>query len=367
MIGVIGLGGAGGNIAHSAHERGFLTAAINYSQKDLDSIEVKHKLKLHGSEGVGKDRRQAARLFEDQIESTCKFIQERFNGCELIVVAFSSSGGSGGGIGCLLIDVLKNLLTDTVICAFVVVPDLKEVTIAQANCMEAFEELSMTNVAVFPIDNRQAVKAQLVGKNKVFEYTNSKAIDLLRMLVDYTDLHSRNGNFDKRDFLTVMNTAGIATICEVELTDIDQHIKLSSEWVATRIQSSLKESVFVPVESEKVTRAAVIFDGQEALLEYLDYDLIFSCFKNGTPIELYEGSYHQHNGKVLMILSGLAWCSSRLQDIEISMNSNEDRISSTLIETGAYKSNSGDLLSRLKRQSPEPKKSMTDILSKYKR
>lgn len=367
MIGFLGLGQAGGNLAAEAQARGFMACCINFSQKDLDAVEVKHKLKLHGSEGVGKDRREALRLFEEQIDTTFKFIQERFNGCDAIIVSFSSSGGSGSGIGCLMIDVLKNLMPNIVIIALVVLPDLSEVTVSQANCIETFEELSKLGVSIFPIDNQQAKKKKFLGKNKVYEYTNYKAVDLLKKLDDYTNLHSKNGNFDKRDFLTVLNTAGIATIAEVDIADIEQRISLSSEWVSEQIQNSLSDSVFVPVELQKVTRAAIVFDGQDALMEYIDNDQIFSCFKNGKPIELFEGAYHEHNGKVLTILSGLSWCSARLYDIEQAMNTDKDRVESTLMEVGSYKSNTGDLLSKIKRQKAEPKMSMTDLLSKYKR
>lgn len=365
MIGVLGVGGAGGNIADEAHKNGILSAAINFSQKDLDSIDVKYKLRLSGSEGVGKNRDEGLALFKDQWEIASRFVQERFSNVDAIVVAFSSSGGSGSAVSPLLIEILRNLMPDMVIVAFVVVPELSEVTVSQANFLSTFEELSRLDIAIFPIDNQQ-VKASHIGKNKIFEITNKKAVDLIKKIADYTEKHSKNGNFDKKDFLTVLGTKGIGVMTEVQLCDIGQNIELSTDWVASKFNESLVSSIFVPVEFEKVTRAAVIFDGQESLMEFIDHDSMFSKFKNGLPLSLFEGNYNESNGKLLCILVGLSWCNKRLHDVEISLENNKENVESVLTVNAAYKSNTSDLFNKLRNQ-PEKKQSVMDILKKYQR
>ena len=93
MIAVIGLGQAGGNIANLFAEKGVLSAAINYSSKDLETCnQVPHKLKLHGSEGVGKQREEAIRLLHNNHESVLLFIKEHFSNLsiEAILIVFST-------------------------------------------------------------------------------------------------------------------------------------------------------------------------------------------------------------------------------------------------------------------------------------
>lgn len=367
MIGFLGLGGCGGNIADEAQKMGFLSGAINYSQKDLDSIEVKHKLRLSGSEGVGKNRENAIALFQEQWETASKFVQDNFSNVDAIIFAFSSSGGSGSAISPILIEIISNLMPDKVLSAFVVVPDLSEAMVSQDNCLQTFAELSRLNISIFPIDNQQ-VKAIQSGKNRIYQETNSKSIELLNKIVSYTDKHSKNGNFDKKDFLTVLGTKGIATISEIELVTLNKNVELSAKGISTTVHNSLVNSVFVPVEFDKVTRAAIIFDGQEGLMELIDHELIFSKFSNGIPIDLFEGNYHESNGRLLFILTGLGWCNKRLQDIELSIEGNKDKIEAVLTNTPSYESKPSSILNTLLRRPPtEKKKSVMDILSKYKR
>jgi hypothetical protein len=137
--------------------------------------------------------------------------------------------------------------------------------------------------------------------------------------------------------------------------------------VGRAIQQSLNESVFVPPELEKVSKAALIFDGQEALMEFIDVDKIFSVFKKGKAVETFEGNYHNHNGKVTLFLSGLDWCNSRLNQIQTILNRDNDKIQATLSQSEVFKSGAGDLLSKIKKQ-PEPNsRSISDIINKYRR
>jgi cell division GTPase FtsZ len=364
MIGVLGIGGAGGNIAEEAQKRGILAGCINFSQKDLDCVDVRYKLRLTGSEGVGKNRVEANILFQEQYDSVMKFISANFSNLDVLLIAFSSSGGSGSGISPLLIDILLNHYSNVVISAMVVIPDLTEATVSQANCLSVFEELSRLPISIFPIDNQQ-VKKEHSAKNKVFDITNSRAIDLLAKVASYTEKTSKNGNFDKKDFLTVLGTKGIATIGESDISVLTKNMQLSTSWVAEKVNESWDDGVFVPIQRDKVTRAAFIFDGQEGLMEYLDYVECFKGFAYGSPIDVFEGYYHESKGKIITILTGLAWCNTRLQDIERSMETNKDNVESMLIEQDIYQSRSVSVLDRIRKPTNAGKQSVSDILSKY--
>ncbi len=364
MIAVIGLGGAGGNIADEASKMGFLSGAINFSQNDLEEANVRYKLRLSGSEGVGKNREMAIQLFNEQWEVAVKWIQDNFSNVDAIILAASSSGGSGSGILPLLTEILVNLMPNKVISVFVVVPDISEAPVSQQNCLDTFESLSKLNVSVFPIDNQQA-KNKFSAKNKIFEHTNKKVIEHLQTITSYTEKTSKNGNFDKRDFLTVLGTSGIAAVAEVEIASLSKNINLSEDWVSEQVNKSWTSGIFVPVETNKVTRAAVIFDGQEGLLEYVNHERIFNFFDKKMPLDLFEGNYHESKGKLITILTGLEWCNTRLQDIERSLEIRRDDVESVLSKQNHYQSKSTiDIFSKL-RKPQEKKQSVMDILSKY--
>jgi cell division GTPase FtsZ len=364
-IGIIGCGGMGNNFADLAsHYDNFVTANINFSQKDLDAASnVNNSLKLTGSEGVGKNRNEAVRLVKEQWEVIVDFIKETFAHVEVIAFAFSSSGGSGSGMSPIIIDLLTQIFPEKVIIAMVVIPDYSEVTVNQANCLETFEQLSTLDIAVFPIDNQHVKERYKInGKNKLFETTNSLTLDNLNKLVSYTDKYSKNGNFDKKDLITVLKTKGIATISEFV---IGNNINLSAEGISERIIQSWEESAFVPIGFRKVTRAGIIFDGQEVFMDYINHDLIFNSFESGMPLDLFEGNYHESNGKFLTILTGLEWCNRRLNDIERLINSNKDNVESIMENEGVFHSNATNVMTKIRTEKKQ--QSIKDILSKYKR
>ncbi|GFN32570.1 hypothetical protein [Paenibacillus xylaniclasticus] len=368
MLSVVGLGQAGSNIAAEAHSMGISSGAINFSQKDLDAVEVKHKLRLLGSEGVGKNRDSAIKLFQDQWEVAVNFIKDYFANSKVVVFAFSSSGGSGSGVSPILLDIVRQLMPEITFAAFAILPESSEATTSQINCLKTFEELNNIDCAIFPIDNQQIRKFNpSVGKNKLYELSNRESIRLLNQIVSYTSLHSKNGNFDVKDLITVLNTRGIATISEANISSLSQGVDLTPEGVASKVISSWVTSPFTPIQNEKVTKAAIIFDGQESLLEAVRHELMFSGFKNGIH-DLFEGYYHEHSGKIVSLLTGLSWCSERLNDIELSIKNNQDNLVSTLTTNEQYRFEA-DWISQVKAVTSKPtkKQSISDILNKYNR
>lgn len=358
MISVIGLGQAGSNIAEEASKHGFLTGAINYSQRDLDSVNVKHKLRLLGSEGVGKKRNEAIELFQDQWETALSFIRDYFSNSKVIIFTFSTSGGSGSGISPILLEVCQNSLPDTVFVAMPIIPEITESQTSQINCLNTFSELSKLDIAVFPIDNQQIRNTHgLAGKNKIFEITNQSAISHLSKLVSYTTKHSKNGNFDEKDLITILNTPGIATIAECDIATLSS--VMSPQGVSTKVKQSWESSVFAPVSSKRIERAALIFDGQESLMEYVQQNLIFQDYMQ----ELFEGNYHESNGKVISLLSGLPWSFKRLNDIQESLKIYKD-LQESIASTNQESFTPTVSVATLPKKAE--KKSVLDILNKYK-
>jgi cell division GTPase FtsZ len=373
-IAIIGLGGAGGNIADEAAKAGFVSGAINFSQKDLDALEnVEHKLKVIGSEGVGHNREVALNLMQKHYESIVSFLQDNFSNplIECIMFAFSTSGGSGAGMSSAMVDISSELFPEKILCAVAILPDEYEATKAQINCSETFEDLSKLDVAVFPIDNNQIrLHHNGVGKNKIFEITNKTFVSLLEKIISYTNKHSKNGNFDKRDLLTILKTRGVAIMAEADVALINSN--LSTRGIADSIHQSWEKSIFAPIEFIQVIRAGVIFDAQEFLMEHLDHKVIFEKFRDGMPIDLFEGNYHESNGKVLTIIAGLPWCRARLSQVDEIIEKSKSKVENAISaeqETYQSKTKAGEVSAMLKTSSVQekPKRSASDIFSKWKR
>lgn len=371
MIGFIGLGAAGGNVADEAILHGFPAIAINYSQKDLDSLEyVEEKLKLVGSEGVGKNREEAIRLIEKNWESALSFVREHFSSpaIEVIVVSFSTGGGSGSGMAPVLLDVLMSEMPEKTFVAAPILPDLSEVMVNQMNCLQTSEELSKLNLCVFPIDNEQIRKQHPnFGKNKLYKKANETFVQLFSEIVSYTEKHSKHGVLDQKDLRMILGTRGTALLSVVDLSRMEGGQRdLSERGISRTIQDSWEHSIFAPIPYERIVRAGVVFDGQESLMEFINYQKIFSEFDSGMPLDLFEGYYHDQSGKVYTVLTGLAWYNGRLADIEKNIQSKQSSAEKVLADNAAYESNVGDLSMKI-RKTETKKKSVSDIINRYKR
>lgn len=221
MISIIGLGGAGGNIADESKSLGFTTGAINFSQEDLNAVDVQFKLRLPGADGVGRNRQLAANLFSDHYQIAINFVKQNFLHSDLIIIPFSASGGSGSGIAPIFLDLLTNIFPDKIFVAMPIFPDLSEVTIAQLNTLNTFDELFNLNTAIFPIDNQQIkMNYETHNKNNLYSITNSSTLHLISKMIEYTTKNSKISNLDKRDVYSLFNTKGIGIISEIDLKNL---------------------------------------------------------------------------------------------------------------------------------------------------
>jgi cell division GTPase FtsZ len=372
-IAVIGLGGAGGNIANESSLLGIPSGAINFSSKDLDSIDVKHKLKVMGSEGVGHDRNLAISLMHEHYPMVIKFVKDNFSNpaIEIIFLPFASGGGSGSGIAPMLAEILMYEMTDKVIVPMPIIPDESEVLTFQENSYNALSELSKLNLCILPIDNNEVKKHNKAFKSQVFDITNKTSVSLLHKLVSYTEKASKNGNFDNRDLLSVFSQKGMSIISEVDITSLPK-ANITSTGIAESIFESWETSIFAPIEYDQVAKCAFIFDGQESIIEHINYEKIFSKFDHGVPIDILEGYYEEHNGKIITALTGLPWCVSRMNTMDSLIESSKvkaEAIIKTMENEHQFVPKTHDFSQKLRQNSSKSDKNVAvlDILSKYKR
>lgn len=372
-IAVIGLGGAGGNVAHEASILGITSGAINFSSKDLDSIDVKYKLKIMGSEGVGHDRNLAISLMHEHYPMVVKFVKDNFSdpSIEIIFLPFASSGGSGSGIAPMLSEILMHEMRNKVIVPMPILPDESEVFTFQENSYNSLSELSNLNLCVLPIDNNEIRNHNKAFKSQIFNIANKTSMSLLHKLVSYTERSSKNGNFDNRDLVSVFSQKGMSVISEIDITSLPK-ADITSSGIAESIFDSWESSIFSPIEYEQVAKCAFIFDGQEAIIEHINYENIFSKFAHGVPIDILEGYYEEHNGKIITALTGLPWFASRMNMMASLIENDQDKaeaIIKTMENDHQFVPKTFDFSQKLRQNTQKNAKNVgvTDILSKYVR
>jgi cell division GTPase FtsZ len=368
-IAVLGLGGAGGNIANEASLLGIHAAAINFSQRDLNSAaSVKHKLKVPGSEGVGHDRELAITLMAEHYDMVYQFVQENFGSpsYRLIFVPFATGGGSGAGMAPILLDLLAELMQDKVFVAVPILPCGTEAPVSQANTSATMSELLKLGVCILPVDNDKISG----GKNAQYRETNERFSSFLFDLNAFTEKESRNGNFDRTDLATLFSQPGIGVIAEAEIAKVSRgKTDITPEGIAGTIQSSWTSSIFSTIEYDRVTKAALIYDGQESLMNHFDAATIFSPFGRA-PIDLFEGYYHEDNGgRILTVLTGLPFPKTRFEQIDARI---EAAGSPDTREEEEYKPKTVQTSKPRQRALqaagvPSAKQGVADILSRYRR
>ncbi|PGQ88323.1 cell division protein FtsZ [Priestia megaterium] len=371
MIGIVGIGAAGGNIADLAFEYGIPAIAMNFSERDLESLDsIEQRLTLIGSEGVGKNRDEAINLMVDKNwEMALKFVKENFSSpsTEIIMVCFSAGGGSGGGIGPMLSDLLGQEMEDKTIVAVPILPDTTEALVHQVNALYVTEELSRQDLCVLPIDNEQVKKRNPnAGKAKIFRETNETFVNLITSLPEYTDRHSKHGVLDRKDLRTIFSTKGIASVSSANITKLNEgQADVSNEGITEAIKKSWENAIFAPLEMQTVSKAGIIYEGPLDLFT-VDSAQVFSSFKGGEPTHLFEGTYEGDHAKVTTILAGMPYYSTRLNVIEEKIEAQQKITEELPALEAAYESKL-----KLPKASPKKplarnkKKAINSILDKY--
>lgn len=371
-FGFIGLGQAGGNIADLAAKHFYTSVAINYSETDLKSITNIPEDMIHsllGSEGVGKDRELAKQLMRDNWESTVNFVKKHLSkpSIEVILVPFGTGGGSGSGMSSLLLEILSNEMPDKTFVACPILPANNETLNNKLNSLEALSELSDLEFCVIPIDNNTVLTNSntFISKNIIYKKTNEEFISMINKLLEYTNKSSENGVIDRKDLRQIFSVKGVSVIGVAKVMDVSG-TALTTDHFAKKIQESWINSIFAPIEYDQVIRAGVIFNGDDYLMELMDYDEIFNVFKNKRPYDLFEGNYKEKRGEVISILSGLPWINSRMQELDTLADEEENTLNEIKVVEYKPKARKKSVIP-VRSSSVKAKSNPTDVFNKYLR
>ena len=366
-IGILGVGQAGGNIAEIAASMGFQTALINTNRRDgLVNTRVEKKFFVPGFNGAGQNRSIGLKAVNENYRELIDFVQRSFKNIRLLLVAFSTDGGTGSGMSPLLIDLLLDNLPGVNVGAIAVVPDRNVLAGNRINAAECVEEISKIDSlsSVFLVDNDQMRKLNpQSSKHQIYLSSNQQVMEAINHVLQVTKKSSFYGNFDETDLMNILATRGVTLIASTAITDA----KTTTD-VANKIQQSWLNSIFCPVESTGVIRAGLIYEGPEKMAKLINVPGVFE--QVGEPLELFEGTYiSESDPTITTILAGLSFPSRRMLALEESLEKNKDRLQNLVSKefTQTYESKiswAAGLKARPQERKPG---SITSKLSKYQK
>ncbi len=351
-IGILGVGQAGGNIAEIATTLGFQTALINTNQRDgVVNTLVEKKYFVPGYNGAGQDRSIGSGAFNENYREMIEFVKGSFKNIRLLLVAFSTDGGTGSGMSPLLIKLLLDQLPGINIGAIAILPERNVLAGNRINASECIEEISKIEAisSVFLVDNDQMRKINpQSSKQQIYLSSNQHVMEAINNILQVTQKSSYFGNFDEMDLMNILNTRGVTLISSATITDA----KTTSD-ASSKIHQSWVHSIFCPVESTGVIRAGLIYEGPENMSKLINVPSIFE--RIGEPLQLFEGTYFSETDPTITtILAGLSFPARRLLTLEESLEKNKDRLQNLVIKEVSQRYESRvSWASNLKAKKPE--------------
>lgn len=195
-VAIIGVGGAGTNIAFRFEKLGYPTIHINSSTQDESAINgAKNIRHLKGFNGCAGNRKLAEKAFSENMDIVDEIINMKES---IIYIIFSSAGGTGSGLSPALAEMLTEE-TEKTICCIVVLPDKTEDYDFHVNSYKCCQEL--LNIeglgSVMFLDNN-ADNKQNINKN---------CANMLHAFLSNNSV-SDMGNVDEEEKRTMIATSG---------------------------------------------------------------------------------------------------------------------------------------------------------------
>jgi hypothetical protein len=347
-IGFIAVGQAGGNVGRLLEEKGYDVISINTSDEDLDTLQnVKHRYHIPGGEGCNKDRNKAKQLVIDNFDAISKEINEKINK-EMLFVIFSSGGGTGSGVGPMLIDLLID--DNKTVGAITVLPGQAESLKSHINAYECFCELSNIQgmACTFIIDNE---------KNTDKLKLNSIFVNMFTRFLDIPARYkSEKGNIDRAEIEETLKSRGMAIVSS--LSDGNNN--------TSALITSFRKNIFAPLEDDRVIKYITLSAPDNSNFVELEKAV-------GTPIDTFR-TYN--NTSTICMLSGLSYPHTRLEIVRKKVMDNKDVIKKNLTATTQQKMKNDinflDEINNSQDKKSSPKESpkvnnKRDIMDKYRK
>lgn len=296
-VAIIGVGGAGTNIAFCLEKLGYTTIHINSSTQDESAIKgAKNIRHLKGFNGCAGNRALAEKALAENMD-----IVDEISALEesIVYVIFSSAGGTGSGVSTALIDMLVEE-TDKTICAIVVLPDKDEDFDFHVNSYKCCQELlEIENMgSVMFLDNNSGNKQTI----------NSICTTMLNTFLSNNSV-SELGNVDEQEKRTILSTHGSMVL------SVLGNEKASAEKVVEMLTTN---NIFAPIQKDGKCEYIGIINSAKKI----NKDDIIKIV--GIPRRTFEG---YGSDKTITAISGLSFPFDHLNSIkEIAKQKHDERI-----------------------------------------
>lgn len=343
-IGFVAVGQAGGNIGSVLEDKGFHVLYLNTSEEDLATLEnAKHKYHIKGGEGCHKDRDVAKTLLAKDFDKVLAEIESKVQE-KIVFVLFSTGGGTGSGMGPVLVEVLNDELGRKA-GAVAVLPGKDETVKAFMNSYECMKELADVEemAASFFIDNDSYT-------NK-FALNNTFAAQFESLISVPERCKNVKGNLDRAELKEILCTKGAAAICKtdaVKFTGVEKIINI------------LRNNSMYAISEDRVVKYVGISSPK-----LLDMNAIRKEFGN------YLDYFQAYNTEdVLCVFSGLSFPFDKILKMRERIEQEKDGIISNMqaVHQNPLKDDINFLAAGKPdvKAAPERKKrSCRDMLSKY--
>lgn len=369
-FGVLAIGEGGSSIGEYAAQKGFSVLAINTALIDFEKLKTVRpdsRIHLEGWEGAGRNRevgREAILTHSEKIYEKAKVV---FKDCDMIYIAATTSGGTGSGGMSVGIEILSEL--NKRIGVITTLPEFSEGPKAHMNALECFSELSQIEQlgSVFSIDNERAKSIFKDGdKSKVLQLSNCQVIDHLVEVASLCSQPSYISNFDKNDFLGLLEERGSSVITKIHVPV--KELKQASD-IVTAIHQSIEQICAPRITSSQIVKAAVIGKIPREMMSIVEPKSIFQSI--GTPYDIVEAYYsnkeHQNHCIFYTVMSGLSFPFERLKEIEEGVKNLEQELIDKVENSRSQKFETGNWSSKFKKKpESQTKMSLSERLSKFK-
>ncbi len=308
-IGFIAIGQAGGNIGRLLEEKGYSVLFINTSKEDLDTLkDVKFRYHIPDGEGCNKDRNKAKQLISKHYDSVSKEIEEKIKK-DIFFVIFSAGGGTGSGVGPMLVDLLND--DNKTAGAITILPGQAESLKSQINAYECFCELTEVQdmACTFILDN---------DKNPDKLKLNSIFVNMLTRFLDIPDKYnSAKGNIDKAEVVESLRSRGMSILSSMG----------ENNGTTSVLISSFSKNIFAPIEDDRVIKY-ISLSGPDSI-NFSELEKVV-----GTPIDTYRTYTDQ---STICMLSGLSYPQTRLNIVHKKVIDNKDVIKKNMVTPAQQK------------------------------
>lgn len=240
-FGFIGLGQAGGKItdAFQSLNGNYVSLVINTAKSDMASlqhVEESHRYGLFGSEyGAGRSPEVAYNaIFEEKnAQEIFERINRLFKDCDYVWLVAGLGGGTGTGLMQAFVDHALDSFPFPV-GAIITIPTDKDGAIQKYNTLEtltkiqnALDQKKLASVIV--VDNERFL-SQFAEQNKDGDWKEIANITVAELIHSINLLTEEAGsdNFDRADFLKLLNAYGCISIGKAKLRKFDKESLLGT-------------------------------------------------------------------------------------------------------------------------------------------